>query len=442
MSAIWGGKALPRRMWQLAERSLVIAVVIAASAVMTARALNAEYLVDFYYLLVAGRMWGAGLDPYGPAFAEAGSDLLSADAIAFAYPPSWWLIAVPLASLETGKAIFAWKIQNVVAAGAAAVLLARSALRLGNARSVWPAGIFVLCTFTSDIMWMGLKLGQTSVIVLLGFAILITGLTDDRRPLQAGGLAMLMLKPQIGLLFLFLLAVRRETRRAASLAVIAAVAACLPILVTLGPEGTVESANNLLHNLIAYSRSPWNLPMHTSGLPHLLAYLGINVPAAAAIVVSCAVAMWMIRYGDNGRRDDYVVTFWLVAVAALLSIVPLHAYDFILFFSCLLLLPTLDRGTTSNLMLLSLALTWSATGLALLEYRAIPSLDPWLALRLKHDLLTASALALLGAAAWHMRSKGSPSFEVSVKPACASAAEQGQPSGWGAGRHAPNESNS
>jgi hypothetical protein len=406
IGASFGTKLLARDLWQRAEWWIALPIVLAASGLMIARSLKAAFLVDFYYLLVAGRMWGAGLDPYGAGFLPGGTDLLPPDSLPFAYPPNWWIIVVPLSALANGNAIFVWKLLNLAAAAAAAAALVRSAARLGNATRLWPALLFVLCTFASDIMWNAQKLGQTSLIMLLGFALLITGLTDKRRWLQVCGLAVLLLKPQIGLLFLLPLGIRREARPAAALALAVAAVSCLPILFTTGVEATVESARNFLHNLTAYGQSPWNLPIHMSGLPHLFAYLGIDMPAFVALVAACVTATWVLRPSPDAQDGEFVVRFWLVTVATLLSMVPSHAYDFILAFPCLLLLPLLERGWSRNLMLLSVALTWSATGFTLLAFRANPSADGvWMALRLEYDLLTAAGVALSAAAVCQLRSR-------------------------------------
>ena len=406
MDRRFGTKLLARDLWQSAEWWIALPIVLGASALMIARSLKAGFLVDFYYLLVAGRMWGAGLDPYGPGFLPAGPDLLPPDSLPFAYPPNWWIIVVPLSALANSNAIFVWKLLNLAAAAAAAALLVRSAARLGNATRLWPVWLFVLSTFASDIMWNALKLGQTSLIMLLGFALLITGLTDNRRWLQICGLAVLLLKPQIALPLLLPLAIRRETRSAAALALAVAAAACLPILFKTDVGATVGSARNLLHNLTTYGQSPWNLPMHMSGLPHLFAYLGIDMPALLALVAACVTATWMLRPRTDAEDGEFVIRFWLVTVATLLSMVPLHAYDFILAFPCLLLLPLVKSGWSRNLVLLSLGLTWSATGFTLLAFRAEPSVDGvWMALRLEYDLLTAAGVALFAAAVCHLRSR-------------------------------------
>jgi hypothetical protein len=240
----------------------------------------------------------------------------------------------------------------------------------------------------------------------LGFALLMTGLTDNRRPAQVAGLAVLLLKPPIGLLFLALMATRRETRAAAGLALLVAALACLPLLFTLGFGATVESARNLLQNLQAYGQSPWNWPIHNSGLPHLFAYLGVKIPAVAGLVAAWATAEFLLRRNPEAERERFVVSFWMASVGALLSLAQLHAYDFILFFPCLLLLPLLDKGPSRNLLILSLVLTWSAPGIAKLAFLAEPSTEGlWSATRLKSDLLTAGGLALLAAAVFHLRSR-------------------------------------
>src|SRR5690348_15113259 len=91
-----------------------VALAAAAAALMVVRALDAGYSKDFSYILVAGRMWITGADPYGPGFAGAGAKILPPDATTFVYPPNWWLIAVGLACLEGSRAFLVWKFVNLV----------------------------------------------------------------------------------------------------------------------------------------------------------------------------------------------------------------------------------------------------------------------------------------------------------------------------------------
>ena len=356
---------------------------------------NPEQL-DFPYILTAGRMWAAGLDPYGPAFAAYGGAVLPPGARTFAYPPNWWPIATALGLLGDDAALTAWKILNIAATAAAGLILIDAARRIEGRRLLWTAAIFLAVLFTSDVIRNTLQLGQTSAIVLLGFALLMNGLARRGPALQATGLALLMLKPHYGLLFLLLMLTRRETRNSALIALAVTIGACLPILVQLGLSGTLESAQNFFGNLQAYSAERWNWPLYASGLPHLFAYAGITLPAVAALFAAWALAEWIIRSAGDANHADFVRTFWFASAASICALLPLHVYDFALLFPCLLLIGSFHNRAAKLLLVLAIAIAWTAT-------RATTALffdpaDPnyyWTITRAKAGLLTAVGFALL-----------------------------------------------
>lgn len=380
------------------QRWIAIAITVFVAGPTMLKALAARSMFDFAYLLVAGRMWAAGADPYGEAFPTAGIGLLPPDAAAFFYPPNWWPIAVSIATLSDGTALTVWTLLNVAVTGAAGVLLVRSAARLQKQACGWWVCLFFICIFGSEETANALSLGQTSLIVLLGFALLVDGLTRRRWVTQSAGLTLLMLKPQIGLLFLLLALTRREYRQAAWAALIVTFVACLPILIAFGPIGTTKSALALLQNLSSYAQSPWNWPNHSSGLPHLGALAGLYIPPVAGLLAAWGMAELIIRRAPQRDHESRVIAFWIVSLGALLSFAPLHFYDFVLCFSPLLLLPRMEHRSR-NLLGLSLVLGWSAGSLAriaFLQSGASPDAF-WLGITVKHGAVTACGFAILAA---------------------------------------------
>jgi len=251
-----------------------------------------------------------------------------------------------------------------------------------------------------------MRLGQTSVVVLLGLALLIDGLTADRRVPQSIGLSLLLLKPQIGLLFLLLLLTRPRTRIAALAACAITVASCLPVLLTLGIEGTFSSAENFVGNLGFYASLPLNWPIYMSGLPFLFSSAGFRVSPLLALPVAWLIAEVALRRRPEADQRCFAAQYWLTSVVTLVAIVPLHFYDFILFFPCLLL-PSLRSGASRNLLLFCAVLAWSANDLARALYLHLGgSLDAfWAATRFNSALLTAGGMAALAAAFWHLKDR-------------------------------------
>jgi len=387
-----------QRPWVVVGRWLIAALILAAAAVMVSGAFSDPALSDLAYLLAAGRLWSAGLDPYAPAFLIHQAGVLPPDAIGFVYPPTWWVLAVPLAQLPPAQALVAWKAFNMAAVLLSVALFGRLQARVAAPCRPWLMACFTVVLLTSNIMGEALRLGQTSLLMLLGFAILLTGLSEQRRGLQAAGLVILMLKPQFGLLFLALMSLRQDTRRAALIAFLVTAAGCLPILLLLGPQGAAVSVRHLLANLAAYQQSPWNAADATSGLGHLTAPLGLMLSPVLALASAGALAMWLIRSGRVGDEQEDVRRFWLASTAAILGLVPLHAYDFVFFFPCLLLLPNLDRRARP-FALLALVLLLSAGLPVRLAIEAGLDLEgQWQAYLIKYDLLAVAGLALLAAA--------------------------------------------
>lgn len=376
-------------------RRVAMAAALVAAALMIARSLGGR-AVDFPYILTAGRVWMAGADPYGPAFTAAGAGTLPAGAAAFAYPPNWWVIAVGLAALPAGVALIAWKLLNLVAAGAAGLLFVRSARRLQPDTPDWLPYLFLACLFSCGAMAAALRLGQTSILILLGLALLIDGLAFERGWRQVLGLVLLLLKPQIGLLFLLLALTRPRMRSVAARGCAATAAACLPTLFSLGLAGTFHSAANFLANLGSYDMLPWNWPTYMSGAPFLFAAIGLRLSPLAAVAIAWVVADIALR----GRQTDSVTAFWLVSAGAVVAIIPLHLYDFVLCIPCVLLLPELRDRTTAGLVLLCAVLVWSANDLAraLFLLRGGSEYAYWTATRLQAGLLTLAGMALLAAA--------------------------------------------
>lgn len=371
---------------------------VVAAALMIGRSLGAR-AVDFSYILTAGRMWLAGSDPYGAGFAAAGAATLPAGTTGFAYPPNWWIIAVALAAIPGGGALPVWKLLNLASAAVAGFLLIRSARRIQPDGPEWLNYAFLACLFSCGAMANALRLGQTSIVILLGFALLIEGLTFDRRFRQILGLGLLLLKPQIGLLFLLLAFARKPTRFAAVGACAATVVACLPILFSLGFPSTLGSAANFLANLGSYDRLPWNWPVYMSGLPFIFAEVGLRLSPLIAIAAAWFIAEFSLRLRASSGTSRQVTDFWLISVGALAAATPLHLYDFILCVPCLLLLPSLRDRHSAGLIAFCTLLVWSANDLARTLFLLSGSTDHayWAATRLEAGLMTIGGFAILAA---------------------------------------------
>lgn len=318
-----------------------------------------NYPFDLAYFTTAGKMWRAGVDPYGPAFPAWGAPVIPRDAAILAYPPQWWAVATALSLLgDTGAAI-AWKFAGLACLAGGAALLLRFA-RPGRLA----AFCFLAVLIGADATRVILHLGQTSLVVFLGFALLLDGAARNGRAGMTAGLVLLMMKPQFGLFFLTVMASRREWRAPAAAAIAITAAACLPVLATFGIDGTIASLHGLLANLGRYAAIGWNRPGELSGLPWLAAVLGVPGPSPfLCLGAALLLALWASRNEGPAAAPRVL----LVAVAILQATIPLHPYDLVLLPAFLLLIPTL-RSWSVGLIVAANILLWRATSLAFWTY--------------------------------------------------------------------------
>ena len=146
--------------------------------------------VDFYPLYFAGQRLGLGLSPYGDdatrqlaqgwhaPFATAG----------IAYPLPLLLLMVPLALVPLAYATGTW-----ISAGVIGVL---AALRL---RQGWPALLCIALLFLP--FYRGAVMGQATLIWFGLSALLVMAIQSERLGVVGVVCALLLLKPQNGLLF-------------------------------------------------------------------------------------------------------------------------------------------------------------------------------------------------------------------------------------------------
>ncbi|MFD1611881.1 glycosyltransferase 87 family protein [Sphingomonas tabacisoli] len=334
------------------SRALVAAVIVGLAAALVFQTFSDNYPFDLAYFTTAGRMWAAGLDPYGPAFADHGAPYIAPNAALWAYPPQWWAPSVALGLLDNTAAVIVWKLLNLGALAAGTILL-HDAVRPRMPIEALDL-LFAALLLTADATRITLHLGQTSLLVLLGFAFLIHGLRFGGEKRKIAGLCLLLLKPQFGLLFLLLTLTLPGARHAALIAVALSASACLPVLATFGVGGTVESAQHFLANLGAYADLTWNRPGELTGISFAAAMLGLSAPSPLACVAAAAgLALWLCREPS----DRTGVRLCVVGLACLYAIAPLHPYDMALIPFFLLLLPRLSVAA-------AIVLTWRTSSVA------------------------------------------------------------------------------
>ncbi len=297
---------------------------------------------DFRYFWVAGKVWRAGASPYGPAFAAGFNDLARTTAHPIAhfwvYPPYWLPVSIALAALPFALAARLWAVLNVGFLVASGWLFARSQ------RLALPGTLAALSLVDASVLtiWYG----QTSLLIVLGCALLCWHAQTGQRAAGISGLVILALKPNIGaFFFIYMLTRRRFDIVAAALALLALMS--LPSLAMFGIHEFVD----FLRAIAAYGSShfPANQPPEMTGVTNLLSLIVPDQSARLISLAGMALATLGLGFGRWRMTDSERILGMIVAT---LLFVPLHDYDL-----TLLILPLVWIASTRG------ALAWPAIAL-------------------------------------------------------------------------------
>jgi hypothetical protein len=215
-----------------------------------------------------------------------------------------------------------------------------------------------------------LAVGQTSLLVLFGVALLLFGASRASLPLAVAGLAVIFLKPQIGIVFLIVLPFLGAWARRLVLSAIAVSAAlALPALI-VDPYALLD----FVRNVAAYDGfTDANLPQAMTGLRLAVwELLGRDIGniAAAGVTVAAALLLVLGPFRLTGAAGSHVRVWQSVTliVAVMAAIAPLHYYDFVLVVALVptLLLargPALIAGLTGGALILRADWLGKLTGL-------------------------------------------------------------------------------
>ncbi|WP_413874326.1 glycosyltransferase 87 family protein [Albidovulum sp.] len=336
----WSGRVL-------AALCLWLGLVAFGLAALMAVERSAEPGFDFRYFWLAGQIWADGISPYGSTFTDAGARLIAEGHVPliWPYPPNLWLPTLLLAPFDLQTAWHLWLCLDLAALAAASALLAFGlpsgqlpggggwlALRLTRLEVF---GLHVALMATIETIQLSLYVGQASIFLYLGAALLVTGLAEGRGGRAVAGLTILCLKPQIGAVVM--LALMISGRGGLRLAVRTVVVCTLLTIPPMLAKPTVildwlQSVGN--YDGVAFA----NLPLAMSGIRHLAwAAVGLDMGNLAAmavtLIVGAAIALHRRRpvspeYRESGlAAGDQAV----IALLVVLALAPLHIYDFTLF---------------------------------------------------------------------------------------------------------------
>ena len=280
--------------------------------------------VDFTPIWLAGRMWGDGLNPYGDQFIAIGRTLSPDPELqphGWFYPPQWWAICAALGRLPLAVAGQVWGAISLAALALSAMLCWRASDRLANPPPLWLKSVFVAFLLTMEPTNASLFLGQTSLLMTLGIALVAAGMVGMGEALAVAGLVILMLKPQLGAVAAAIMLLQPGMRRAVLIAALVSAVATLPALAIVGVRETLGA---WFHQLASYQSFGHNQPAELTGVVQITSRVGllsvITLPAAVALY---AVSLLLV---PAPMRSDRRLR-WLLLLAAIAAAVPLHAYD-------------------------------------------------------------------------------------------------------------------
>lgn len=299
---------------------------------------------DFKFIWVAGKMWINGASPYSPEYLELARSIVTEGNIPnlWVYPPNWWMLATGFAVFDLKTSAVLWNLFNIALTIAAGLLLVRSFRLSGKNISTGHQGVdellnsgpqlFCLLFFLISVFEptaLVLSVGQTSLLIYFGIAVLVYGLTASSGWLSALGLAILFLKPQMGLIFVVpLLFSGSEQRKVIARAVFISALLCIPAFI-MEPAVLQEFLVNL-REYDGFTRA--NDPLSMTGVRIIVfEVLGRDIGNIAAtavtLLVVAAASLVFVRRLPADRRDSVLMPATVAVVAAL---APLHTYDLVI----------------------------------------------------------------------------------------------------------------
>jgi Glycosyltransferase family 87 len=328
--------------------------------------------IDYSYLYVAGRLWAENISPYGEALPQAAHAIVGRDLLAFVYPPNWYALSRLLAFFDPATSNLAWFGLSTAMLGASAWLIAAVVMSFRTsftslANTIAPVeagsrGLVLLALLFAGFVaatkgaGVGAYLGQTSMLAFFGQALLIYGATKSRQAFVVIGLVILLLKPQLGLAYAFVLLFDRRTWLSVLIACAITGVLALPALLIGGP---VEVIRQFLTGLAGYGSRVENAPNAMSGVGNFLwlisgaevsSFVWLGFAAVAGVIASLFLHQ---RFGAGNRPLAALIATTLSAGL----LIPLHDWDFLLFAPLVGLLFFLDGWALVLALVATLLLT-------------------------------------------------------------------------------------
>lgn len=356
---------------------------------------------DFKYIWLAGDLWLEGANPYGSEYMHEGELRISQGhvPIMWVYPPSWWPIATPFGFLDLYSANVVWNTANIILIIITSAMLSSLAVRNFSScrksdqnRSGKLQTFLVFCPLvfliaTLEATGILFSVGQTTLLICLGVTMMLWGRIHNIIWVGALGLALVMLKPQIGLPFALLSVFDKIGRKTIFPAILISAGFAAPAFIQ-----TPTVLLDFLDNLLAYDGfTDANLPQSMTGARLLIWELSaIDIGNIKATVLTL-VAISMLCLGPTRvtYANDPDIMSWKVfalSTAVIIAFAPLHIYDFVLIVVALPFLVSV-KWPERTVAITGMLMIWRSENLAALT--AFHSQD--------NDIFPGSRLAMIGA---------------------------------------------
>jgi len=347
---------------------------------MAQAGVNPGYDLRFFWL--AGQLWNSGVDPYAEGYQAFGANVILQGNVPeiWTYPPNIYPLAAILGLADLSTASWMFSVLNLVWLLAGCLMCARVAADQVAASpeggTGWPYGATHLQMFSVLLFLMAtlegvaitITVGQTSLLMFFGASLLLYGIARHASAYAIVGLAILCIKPQIGVPFILFVALTQPN----SIHVILGSAVLSLLMAAPALFVSIWSPVDWLHNVAIYDSA---FPQGSSALAmtglRILATgpTGVDIGSIPAMTIALAtvlILLFVFRRNIKTARDSTdggVVGIGLTAVT-LIALAPLHLYDLVLVGVAVPFFLTRMRRWSLLPILLGAALMWRAQGIA------------------------------------------------------------------------------
>jgi hypothetical protein len=312
---------------------------------------------DTSFLYAAGRTWLNGFSPYD--FARWNVEWAAVRPIAdivqpmpFVYPPHWGPIAVLLGLLPWAVASRIWDAVNVVAyLGACAFVLTLAGGRVRDLAAKPAVWVFLAIATLNVAVRQSVFQGQLTIVPLLGIAGAFWAWREKRTMYLVLFASIASLKPQLALLPLLYLFLNGGHVPV----LLAGVAAGATGLLSMLPSQIERLPADLSHVMTLHTQLEFNQPDQYFNLPALAAG---SLPGQSFMMAGPILAFILVIAMTLMRRRGMAPTvlrdpLWQLSILVALTgaLLPVHAYDLVIYTPLGLLAYRLRASWTSPLLL-------------------------------------------------------------------------------------------